>query len=159
MAKNHLCATNLPEWVVNQRLKNALRHHVGTGRPWSVSALAAEIGVQDREIRAYRDNGGCLPSLLKFIRISVALGPEAGAHFLNEVLSVAGFEGIRHVAAQDDNPFTAQMALAEALVKIAGWLSDGKFDHAERREAVPVMLATIAQLSTFVAGLQAGQED
>ena len=154
MAEIALLATSLTEDAVRDRFKTALRRRVGVGRPWSVVSLAAESGVAERDIRSYQDQSGCMPSMTKFFKLGLALGPD----FMSEVLSVAGFEGLRSVAAHDDSPFTAQMALADAMFKVAGWLADGKFDHAERREAIPVIMATIAQLSAFVAGLQAGQE-
>lgn len=154
MASSTIFATALTDDAVRDRFKGSLRLRVGVGRAWSVSTLAAESGVPERDIRSYQDQSGCMPSLAKLLRLGIALGPD----FMHEILSIAGFEGVRAVAARDDNPFAAQMALAKALYMIAGWLEDGKFDHAERREAVPVMLAVIAQLSAFVAGLQAGQE-
>ncbi|MBC7953152.1 MAG: hypothetical protein H7Z12_15200 [Rhodospirillaceae bacterium] len=154
MAEITITATALTDDVVKDRFKTALRRRVGVGRPWSITSLAAESDVAERDLRAYQDQSGCMPTMAKFFRLGIALGPD----FMSEVLSVAGFEGLRHVAAHDSNPFTAQMALAEAMFKVAGWLADGKFDHMERREAIPLMLSTIAQLSAFVAGLQAGQE-
>lgn len=154
MADSTLFATALSDDAVRERFKTALRRRVGVGRAWSVISLAEDSGVPERDIRSYQDQSGCMPSLTKFLRLGIVLGPD----FVNEVASIAGFEGLRAVAARDDNPFAAQMALAKALYMIAGWLADGKFDHSERREAVPVMLSVVAQLSAFVAGLQAGQE-
>lgn len=154
MAENSILATALTDDAVKDRFKTALRRRVGVGRPWSVTALAAESSVKERDLRSYQDMSGCMPTLSNFFKVGIALGPD----FVNEVMSVAGFEGLRAVAAHDSNPFAAQMALAEAMYRVAGWLADGKFDHGEKREAIPVMLATIAQLSAFVAGLQAGQE-
>lgn len=154
MAENSILATALADEAVKDRFKTALRRRVGVGRPWSVTSLAAESGVAERDLRSYQDQSGCMPTLSKFFKLGIALGPD----FVNEVMSVAGFEGLRAVAAHDSNPFAAQMALADAMFRVAGWLADGKFDHSEKREAIPVMLATIAQLSAFVAGLQAGQE-
>ncbi|MBX9635208.1 MAG: hypothetical protein K2X44_09525 [Magnetospirillum sp.] len=154
MAKDTISATALTDDAVRDRFKTALRRRVGVGRSWSIQSLAAESGVPERDLRAYQDQSGCLPSIAKLLRIGIALGPD----FLSEVMGVAGFEGLRRMDGQDGNPFTAQMVLAEAMFKLAGWLADGKFDHMERREAVPLMLSTIAQLNAFVAGLQAGQE-
>lgn len=154
MAEINFAATALTDDAVRDRFKTALRRRVGVGRPWSVSSLAAESGVPERDLRAYQDQSGCLPSIPKLLRLGLALGPD----FLSEVLGVAGFEGLRRMDIQNGNPFTAQMVLADALFQLARWLADGKFDHSERREAIPAMLSTIAQLNAFVAGLQAGQE-
>ncbi|MBC7954070.1 MAG: hypothetical protein H7Z12_19910 [Rhodospirillaceae bacterium] len=157
MAERKITATDLTDDAVRDRFKIALRRHVGVARPWSITALAAESGEKERNLRAYQDQSGCLPELPKLLRIAIALGPQ-GPAFLSEILSVAGFEGLRCLDSQNDNPFSAQAALAEAVFRLAGWLADGKFDHQERREAIPAMLATIDQLNAFVAGLQAGQE-
>lgn len=153
MADNIFPATALSEDAVKNRFKTAFRRRVGTGRDWSVVALAAETAIPERDLRAYQDQSGCLPNLSRFLVLSIALG----ADFLGEIVSVAGFDGIRQSFDHDDNPHTAQAALAKGVYQLAKWLEDGKFDHRERREAIPAVLAIIGQLQAFVAGLQAGQ--
>ena len=154
MAQNSILATQLSDDAVKARFKAAFRRRVGVGKPWSVEMLADETGIPARDIRSYQDMSGCMPTLPRFLALCISFG----GPFVNEVLSVAGFQGAHAVTGADPSPYTAQHALATGMFELAEALKDGKFTHNEAAEALPVMRRVHEHLGLFIAGLSARVE-
>ncbi len=119
---------------------DAFRRVVGRHKPHSVSEIALITG----HCESYWGNvraGLRAPGLLAFLSASAAMDPEYGAAFLNDVLALAGFTGVRPVEAKKTCPHKVTGDLADAIRLIAEALEDGNFDADERFEVATKLRA------------------
>ena len=127
-------AQNVTDATLQEVVTDAVRRRVGKGADKvSVCYAATCVGYSDgfwQQVRA----GSKTPSLLATGNLAVALGPEAGAALLSEILASFGFTGVRPIEATEACPHKVTGDLASAIRLIAEALEDGEFDDRERFE-------------------------
>lgn len=103
---------------------DAFRRVVGRHKPHSVSEIALITG----HCESYWGNvraGLRAPGLLAFLNVAAAMDPEHGAAFLNDVLALAGFTGVRPVEAKQTCPLEVIKHGTDTLRLCAEVLEDG----------------------------------
>lgn len=66
----------------------------------------------------------------------MALAALFGADFLGDLFRPFGFCGIHPIDYGDDNPFTVNASIADALSELSGALRDSRIDHTEAPEVM-----------------------
>ncbi|PLX36966.1 MAG: hypothetical protein C0605_07815 [Hyphomicrobiales bacterium] len=131
---------------VAEAFSDALRVHVGRGKPWSVEALAAATALDFATVKGYHA-GANGPSLAKFLTIAAVLPDE----FINRVLALAGFGGAARLEPDAVSALTVNRQISDLMAQFAAALEDGRIDHRERAELVASARALLPMIQDFVA--------
>jgi hypothetical protein len=132
--------------VAQDRLADALRLFIGFGRRYSVAAVAVGTGVPERTLQSYC-SGQATPGLANLLTLMAFLPPE----FTAMLIEPAGLAGVHRIDKTDPCHHTA---LAEALrtaAAVAEALRDGKVDHREQAEILPIARRTVTALQGYLA--------
>lgn len=114
----------ITEGHLQEVVSDAFSRVVGLHKPHSVSEIAAATGRCDSYWGGVRSRTR-VPSLNAFLNASAAMDPEHGAAFLNEVLALAGFTGVRPVEAKKTCPLEVIKHGTDTLRLCAEVLEDG----------------------------------
>ena len=120
---------------------------VGRGLAWSVDALAAETGIAVSTLRDYLA-GHATPGLPNLLKLLTALPSE----FADMVLMPAGLGGCRRLAMGEAGPLTLNAKASELVAMIGLHLEDGRIDHVEEAQQVPLVRRLRAACDRFLAG-------
>lgn len=118
---------------VQEAITDAFRRVVGRHKPHSVSEISTLTGRCDSywgNVRA----GLRAPGVTALLGAAKAMDKEHGAAFLNEILALAGYTGVRPIEATEACPHKVTGDLADTIRLIAESLEDGEFDDRERFE-------------------------
>lgn len=136
--------------LVRAALTMALHSRVGRGKELSIDEFERllEHQIPARTLECYR-RGEALPGLVAFLLMADALGPE----FVNEVLDVVGMTGAHRAGADEPSGNELLAHTAKVTARLADMMADGRLDHRERRELVPVLRRLQATLGSAIAAL------
>ena len=136
--------------LTNARFARALKKFVGKkNRPYTCDAFIQAVGVQRRTLDSWlREERK--PEFHKVLAVMSVLGPE----FADEVLELAGLNGTKRIDGFDDNAFVLNKNLGHAVAAMSDALADdGKVDHLEKQQMLPIMRELSAQLSGWITAI------
>lgn len=110
----------------------ALKRHVGRGRPLSVLDVTRLTGMDGRTVDSHR-LGQTGPGLFAFLRYACVLP----ADFTNEILAIAGLTGAHPVDGTEASPGEILADTASVTADLARHLADGVLDHREEADVLP----------------------
>lgn len=131
--------------LVQERFTDALRVHVGKGKPWSVEALAEATGIDDRTIRGYHEGSACA-SMAKALALAAVLPPD----FTNALLGLAGLGHAKRLEPGEVAVAELGSDLAGAVALLSRHLEDGVVDHQEREEGKRRLRPLAEKLAAFL---------
>lgn len=147
MAKNQ----KLTHDRAQQYFIDCLRAHAGLGKDMSVVELADKMGVKERTVRAHL-SGQSIPDMHYTLLYCEALGPG----FANQLFISIGMTGLHEIDGPVLTPHELLAELCKHPADLAEYLSDGVFDHRERREFAQSLPRLIAVLANVNQELQTG---
>ena len=139
----------LDSGIVSEAFSDALRVHVGRGKPWSVEALAAETGIDFATVKGYHA-GAHGPSLAKFLKIAAVLPDE----FLNRIIGHIGYGAAVKLDPDQVSVLTVNRRISDLIAMFGEFMEDGKVDHRE----TALYVDAARQLLPFVQDLIASHD-
>lgn len=132
--------------LLSEVIADALRRHVGPGRTYTYDQAALAVGVERRTMQSWV-LGETPPQSHKLVRIFRWLGPDVA----NDVLGLAGLMTLP-VQQPDGDEFALNEDMAALLFKLAWALKDdGRIDHQELAEIIPVARIAHARVGAWLA--------
>jgi hypothetical protein len=112
-------------------------------------AAAVALNIPVRRLRSYRDGHCEVPSATLAAMVKLF-----GASFLNDWLSEHGLHLTATVAADEICPREANASIAKLNHKMADNLVDGRVDHIEAAETVPIADAAVVSVTRLAKTLR-----
>lgn len=132
---------------VQKRLTEALRKHVGLGRPFSVAEFAAATHIPERTIKSYQ-GGQATPGLAYLLRIMAVLPPE----FADMVLAPANLGNVSRIHRGQGTSLDVHALASQLNSLIAQALADdGIIDHLEEAEMEPTVRSLQARCNAWLS--------
>ena len=139
-----LKAKEINEALVTKRFASAFGMHVGRGKALTVEQFCQITGFESRSVGGWI-RGESSPYLFRFLSIASVLPPP----FLNQVIEISGLHGAYETEGTCDSYMILSKA-AHLVAKISTDAEDGKIDHIERSEQVPLARELHALLGKFL---------
>lgn len=138
---------SISQELVQKRLTEALRKHVGLGRSFSVSDFSVATGIPERTIKSYQ-GGQATPGLSYLLRMMAVLPVE----FTDMVLSPAGLGNVSRTDGTGTNSLAVHAMASELNSLIAQALAnDGVIDHREESEMEPTVRSLQARCNAWLS--------